>query len=131
MRKAIPETPEQWLQEVAAAYRDAKEAIPFGPVSGVEITEQELFQLAPVVCLKFRGIKRTRKLQKRVTEAALSSYVVNEESRSRAMENPIMAFALCYLASHYGLDLIDDAASEEALQYIECHLEGIRKQIQT
>jgi hypothetical protein len=131
VRKPIPATPEQWLQEIAAAYRDAREAIPYGPVSGVELTEQELFQLAPLECLKFRGIKRTGKSQRRATDAALSSYVVNEEPRSGAMKNPVMAFSLCYIASHYGLDLIDETFSDEVLQYIERHLDGLEKQIES
>ncbi len=53
----LPESPEEWLDEIAAAYRDAAEAIPFGPVLGQEITESDLFHLGPEICLNFRGLK--------------------------------------------------------------------------
>ena len=71
--KRIPSAPSEWLREIAAAYRDAEEAIPFGPVAGVVITKKELFHIAPAVCLKFRGLDQKKNIKK-VTEAALSSY---------------------------------------------------------
>lgn len=68
---------QEWMNEIINAYTDAAETIPFGPAAGVEITYRELFHLAPIVCIKFRGIERTTKNLKIVTEAALRSYVVN------------------------------------------------------
>lgn len=53
--KPLPTAPAIWLKEIAAAYRDAEEAIPFGPMAGVTIISKELFHLAPSVCLKFRS----------------------------------------------------------------------------
>ncbi|MBM4073276.1 MAG: hypothetical protein FJ271_30795 [Planctomycetes bacterium] len=38
-------------------YFAASEAEPFGPLVGTEITDANLFHLAPLVCLKFRGKK--------------------------------------------------------------------------
>ena len=108
VQKKLPETPEKWLQEIVEAYKDAREAITFGSAAGAEITEHNLFHLAPLVCLKFRGIKQSKRLQQRATDAALSSYVGNKDSRSEVMRSPIMAFSLCYVASHYGLNLIDE-----------------------
>ena len=73
----LPGSPETWLEEIRAAYADAREAIPFGPVAGHPFGEQELFQLAPAVALKFRNLPSRGTTLKRATEAALSSYVAN------------------------------------------------------
>jgi hypothetical protein len=32
-----------------------------------------------------------------------------------------MSFAFCYIASHYGLELIDEKEANELIQYIEVH----------
>ena len=47
------------------------------------------------------------------------------------MRSPIMAFSLCYVASHYGLNLIDENASEEVLQNIEGHLNEVENQVES
>ena len=119
------------VTEIALAYRDASEAIPFGPAAGAELTEKELFHLAPLVCLKRRGIKRTRAKQQVVTEAALSTYVANQEVHGSDLSNPIMAFSVCYVASHYALSLLDEKESEGILEFIEEHLDEVQKQIET
>jgi len=132
MAKEVPKALGDWVADIAFAYRDAAEAIPFGPAVGAELTEKELFHLAPLVCLKRRDIKRTRKNQKAVTEAALSTYVANmEEGHGVALSNSIMVFSLCYIASHCALGLVDETDSERILQFIEAHLREVRQQIET
>ena len=121
----IPKTKELWLKEIEAGYQDAKEAIPFGYAVGSRITEHDLFQMAPSVCLKFRGFKETKKARKRATEAALSSYVANKDNNPILLD-PHMAFAFCYILSHYGLELISETEGEELLYYIENNLEKIK-----
>jgi len=71
--KPLPSESKAWLKEIAAAYIDAEEAIPFGPAAGAALTKKELFHLAPAVCIKFRGFERLNKNIKKVTEAALST----------------------------------------------------------
>jgi hypothetical protein len=116
-----PSTPAAWFREVAAAYDDAREAIAFGPFVGVELFVHELFHLAPAVCLKFRGLPRSNTALKRATDAALSSYVAmtgrDAESLAR-LSNPLMAFAFCYVAAHFGLDLVSEGDAAEALDYV-------------
>ncbi|MCA1805885.1 MAG: hypothetical protein LC646_11250 [Xanthomonadaceae bacterium] len=119
------------MAEIVCAYQDAAEAIPFGPAVGAELTEKELFHLAPLVCLKRRGIKRTRKNEKVATEAALSTYVANEEVHGSSLSNSIMAFSLCYVASHYALSLLDETESESILNFVEAHLDEVQRQIET
>ena len=63
----IPTSPAAWLREIAAAYADAHETIPFGPLVNVEISERDLFHLASAVCLKFRGIGAARTTLKHLT----------------------------------------------------------------
>lgn len=81
--------------------------------------------------MKFRGIKRTQKSQKLVTEAALSSYVANEQVHGNTLIHSIMAFSLCYIVSHYALDLIDETESRNILDFIAQHLDEIEKRIES
>ena len=127
--RPIAESKEQWLSEITEAYLDAKEAIPFGAITGSEITENELFHLAPSVCLKFRGIKDSKKNRKKATEAALSSYIANEDANNGVLQNPVMAFAFCYVLAHYGLELLDDEECERILIHVENNLESIEIKI--
>jgi hypothetical protein len=120
----VPTTREAWLQEIAAAYADAHLAIPFGPLVGAELTENELFHLAPAVCLKFRGLARSKAALERATEAALASYVamtVRDAKSLARLSSPHMAFAFCYVAAHFGLDLVTEDEASGALDYIARH----------
>lgn len=130
MPNNMPQSMQEWMNEIINAYTDAAETIPFGPAAGVEITDRGLFHLAPIVCIKFRGIERTTKKLKTVTEAALSTYVANEQVHGDTLEHSIMAFALCYVVSHYALGLIDEKSSEDILRFIEQHLDEIEKSIE-
>jgi hypothetical protein len=131
MDEKVPPSPTKWMEDIVLAYRDASEAIPFGPAAGAEFTERELFHLAPLVCLKRRGVKRTRKNRDLVTEAALSTYVANEQVHGTSLTHSIMAFSLCYLASHYALKLLDEQESENILNFLEEHLNEIEGAIET
>jgi hypothetical protein len=55
----IPPTPAAWLAEIAAAYEDAREALAFAPAVGADVREEDLFHLAPAVCIKFRALRPT------------------------------------------------------------------------
>jgi len=125
----IPATPEQWLQEIAAAYKDAYDAIPFGPLTGQKFTENDLFHLTPAICLKFRNIKSTKALHKKVTEAMLSSYVATKDNVDGIFDNPHVAFPFCYLASHFGMELMTEYEVEEIMVYIEDHQTELSKAI--
>lgn len=127
--KTLPAAPEEWLKEIAAAYLDAEEAIPFGPMAGVTITKKDLFHLAPDVCLKFRGMERSKKNLNKVNETALSSYVVMQEAEPDTMADPQMAFAFCYVASHFGMGLLTDEEATGILEYVEKHQDGLRGMI--
>ena len=118
-RRDPPATPEAWLDEIRVAYADAQEAIPFGPAVGQSFGERELFHLAPAVALKFRSLPSRGATLKRATEAALSSYVANLESQGSMLSDPRLAFAFCYMASHYGLGLVDMAALESVMEFLE------------
>ena len=86
-----------------------------------------MFHLAPLVCLKFRGRKLTGKEADKVREGALANYVVNTgpDAPVQGLEaHPQMAFALCYVASHLVLDLVDEEKAGEILSYCEEHLPG-------
>lgn len=125
VKKQPPQTNEQWIQEIRAAWKDAREVIPYGHMIGHNMTDQELFHIAPDECLNFRGIKPGKKARKKASDAALTSYVANLDNEP-LLQYPHMAFAFCYILSHYGLGLIDEPRSRELLGYVEEHLERIK-----
>ena len=127
MPRPLPKTPAQWLKEILLAWTDAREAKPFAHLTGATLTDAEMFHLAPLVCLKFRGRKLTGKEADKVRKGALANYVVNTgpDAPVQGLEShPQMAFALCYVASHLVLDLVDEKKAGEILSYCEEHLPG-------
>ncbi len=127
MNQELPTTPEEWLDEIGQAIADARETGPFADLIGQPITDANLFHLAPMVCLKFRGLDhRDEDLRKKVTEGALANYVANSDSDGidhGLEQRPLLAFALCYLTAHYVLDLIDEQQASAALDYCEENME--------
>jgi hypothetical protein len=126
MKRSLPSTPEGWLVEIRMAIKDARETEPFGRMIGQPITDANLFHLAPLVCLKFRGRKLWGREADRVTKVALANYVVNSDPDgvNHGLETkPLLAFAVCYVTAHLALDLIDEKKAEAILNYCEEHLE--------
>ena len=117
----LPTTNEGWLREIAAAYADARETIPVGPLVGTDVREQDLFHLGPVVRFKFRGIKRTKKSLQKATEAALASYVANQEREPEVLGSLHLAFAFCYIVAHLGLDLLAEDAAATVMDFVVEH----------
>ena len=115
----IPKNENGWLKEIAKAYIDALDTIPFAESIGERIEQKDLFHLAPVITIKFRGMKRSEKLLDKITKGALASYIANEESHKESLESPIIRFAFCYLASHYVLDLVNDETLGVLMDAIE------------
>lgn len=121
----LPNTPVAWFAEIKLAIADARQAKLFNQF---EITDGNLFHLAPLVALKFRGRKIRGEEAKRVTETALANYVVNSdpEGIDHGLEaRPILAFALCYVATHLAIDLLDESQAEDILVYCEKHLDEL------
>jgi hypothetical protein len=127
MKRPIPRTPAQWLDEIWLAIKDARETEPFARLIGERIRDANLFHLAPLVCLKFRGRRLFGREADRVTETALANYVVNSDSEGIDYDlaaKPLLAFAVCYVTAHLALGLADEQQAEAILNYCEEHLEG-------
>jgi hypothetical protein len=125
MARPLPRTPELWLQEILLAWEDARETRPFARITGTRLTDADLFHLAPVACLKFRGRKLAGKEADRVTKGALANYVVNAgpDAAVQGLEQkPQLAFALCYVAAHLVLGLVDEQTAAAIMDYGEGHL---------
>jgi hypothetical protein len=127
VKKPLPRKPAEWLKEIRLAYRDAGEAQAFAPSVETTINEADLYHLAPLVCLKFRGLDvKDEKLRDRVTKGALANYVANVdrvEVGHGLTTRPLLAFALCYVTAHLVLDLIDEQKAERILNHCEAHLD--------
>ncbi len=109
----VPNSKKGWLEEAVRGYADAYETLQVDP----GISPEDLFHLGPSVCLKFRGIRRTKSNLKRATDAALTSFVATQDA-SPIAKTPQMAFAFCYIVSHFGLDLLDEHRATEILDYL-------------
>jgi hypothetical protein len=127
MKRDQPTTPDEWLDEIRLAIADARETGPFGDLIGQPITDANLFHLAPLVCMEFRGLDyRDEKLRQKATDGALATYVANSDPEGvdyGLEQRPLLAFALCYVSAHYALDLIDEADAEAILGFCEEHLD--------
>ena len=119
--KPTPEDAEGWLQEIAAAYADAKEAIPYGKLLGDTIEEDELFAIAPFLALKFRDIPATEQNYKRATDAAFASCLANKDEHPDELGSPQLSFAFAYLASHHGLELASPEVVNDVMEHVHLH----------
>lgn len=126
----MPHSPEKWIDEIAEAYYDAYEAKPFGIFVGQKITDKDLFHMTPSLCLKFRGIKRTKANVDMATEAMLTSYVATEDQTEGIFADPYLAFSFGYLASHYGMGLLTDEEVSEIMVYLEDNHIDLKKAIE-
>ncbi len=120
-RHPISRSPQACLDEIALAYRDAREALPFSTLTGHPATEDELLHLAPHVFLKFRGLQGDQGILDRATYAALSSYAASAERDGAGLSRPHMAFAFCYLASHLSAGLVTEDVADAVMGCIEAH----------
>jgi hypothetical protein len=120
--RPLPQNSQEWVAEIADAYADAFETLPFMPLVNVRPDESVLFHLAPQVAVKFRGLPNQQ--GEAATEAALSSYVASKEQVGQALDNPHIAFAFCYLAAQFGLKIVAEEVIAEVMAFIEEDLEG-------
>jgi len=125
----LPTSSTDWLKEIALAYADAHGMIAFGPLIAMDIRAGDLFHAAPSVCLKFRGIKPSKTKLKKATEAALTSYVVTKEQEPDVLSRPHLAFAFCYLAAHFGLDIVTDAQIVRVMDFVVAHERQLARMI--
>ena len=126
----MPYSPDKWINEIAEAYYDAYEAKPFGVFVGQKITDKDLFHMTPSICLKFRGIERTKANVDRATEAMLTSYAATESQNEGIFANPHLAFSFGYLASHYGMGLLTEEEVREVMVYLEDNRIELKKAIE-
>ena len=126
----MPHSPDKWINEIAEAYYDAYEAKPFGVFVGQKITDKDLFHITPSLCLKFRGIERTKANVDRATEAMLTSYAATESQNEDIFANPHLAFSFGYLASHYGMGLLTEDEVREIMVYLEDNRIELKKAIE-
>lgn len=113
----IPSTEQEWLEEISKAYLDA--------IDSQTANLQEIYHLAPAVCLKFRGLTKTESNIKKATDAALSSYMATKKVVGDLFDISQMSFAFCYVLSHFGLELLDEKMSSDLLDYIEANLDQL------
>ena len=125
----IPQNIDQWLEELSRAYREALDTIPFGDFVGETISEDKLFHLSPHITIKYRCIKRNKTNIKIATEAALSTYVANQDRDDLPIDDPLIIFSVCYLASHYGLGLLSSEEADRILLQVEKRRDELSKLI--
>ena len=76
MKRDQPTTPDEWFHEIRLAIADASGDEPVDQLIREPEEAVNLFHLAPLVCMKFRGLNyRDEALRRKVTEGALANYV--------------------------------------------------------
>ncbi|MEN9674923.1 MAG: hypothetical protein RIS76_819 [Verrucomicrobiota bacterium] len=121
----LPTTDSEWLEEVRSAFANASEVQVIAGLAGASMDPDSLAVLAPDLCAKFRGLPVSGRKFAVAKEAALSSYAANYESHAQAFAFPEVAFAFCYVASHYGYDLITEEETTRILDYFIDHAERL------
>ncbi|GAV21114.1 hypothetical protein MMIC_P2094 [Mariprofundus micogutta] len=124
--KPIATSNEGWVIELIDAYQDAKAAIPFAEQAGKMMLESDLFHLAPVVCVKFRDMMGSEEYRTKARDAAIGSYIANQETGNRNLNDPVMAFSFCYIIAHYGLGLLNEEQCQNILLFVEMNLAKIK-----
>ena len=123
MKRDQPTTPDEWFHEIRLAIADASGDEPVDQLIREPEEAVNLFHLAPLVCMKFRGLNyRDEALRRKVTEGALANYVANSDPgmNDHGLDSrPLLAFAVCYVTSHYVLDLIHDREAAAVLDYCD------------
>ncbi len=105
------------MKEIRLAWKDASETKPYAHLTGITLTDADLFHLAPLICLKYRGRQQTGAEADRVLKGALAHYAANAE---KGLEGkPQLAFALCYVTAHLVLGLVDEQTAEDLMNYCE------------
>ena len=130
-KNSLPSTKKKWLEEIASAYLDAYQTLPYGIFVGQKMKPEDLFHLGPVLCIKFRGVKNSKQNLEAATNAALTSYVATKDNMGELFNIPQMSFAFSYIASHFGLDIIGENKCSDILDYVEQNIDlliGLTKQ---
>jgi hypothetical protein len=117
----VPKSWIGWLREIAATYNDACEAVPFGPSVGTDVREADLFHLGPSVCIRFRGVRGSKRSLKKATDTALISYVATSAQEPAVFGKPYLAFAFCYLAAHVGLGILFEEVVASVMDFVVDH----------
>lgn len=120
----IPQTPSEWLLEIERAAKDAAETRPFALLTATVLTDSKLFHLAPLVALKFRGIRLAPEKRDELIETVLATYVANAGGGASGglpdlEANPMIAFSLCYVATHLVLEIVSDEQAQAILSACE------------
>lgn len=125
MKPKLPRRPAEWLAEITKSLGEARDSIPETEGSRHPLTEETLYQLAPLLALRARGRPEAGPEAERVTEVALANVLENsdpDDPDSPLADDPHLAFALGYLATHLALGLIDEDQAEALLDYCDEHL---------
>ena len=118
MNTQLPASSDEWLEDIARAYLDAKEAQPVGELAGEPFSDDKLFHLAPHVFIKFRKIRASPRKRDEIVKGTLASYVVTMDEGSGGDElknSPLLSFVFCYLAAHFVADLLEKEAVESLM----------------
>jgi len=129
----LPKTKQEWLQDIAKAYNDALDTKVFGELTrGYPLTDEELFHLAPHICIKFRGLDVDQKRRNEIVEGTLASYVVTEDMEVGQFlhDSPLFAFCFCYLAAHYAADLMEEEIASAVMDYCLENLNTLENMIE-
>lgn len=124
---AITETPERFAIEWPGTFRIDGDTMMFTDKSG-RVRAIVGYPTQQIVA-QFRGYSRSARRRKSADEAALASYAANLRANPSVLNDPHLAFAFCYLASHYGLRLLTAERVDELMADIERNRKALARLI--
>ena len=119
----LPNSREQWMLEISGAFNHAVEEDKELLENGT-IYYGDLYQKSPIICLENRSIQKTKK-NIQTAESAVHMNFDKFPEDSIVYESPELSFAFGYLASHFGLKLIEHTLLVDVFNYLVSNLEKL------
>lgn len=121
MSSKLPLTKTQWLTDVREAHCGAVEHFAFMSLTAPD--EQDataLWRIAPAICMKRRKVEESESNIDKALEAVTSTLDGFKENNGvEIQEYPANAFALAYLATHFGIGFkVDEDVFNEVMEAV-------------
>ena len=125
----VPRTSEAWLREVASAWNAAQKPTGLSTLTDLGVDECDRFQVAPIVCMRLRGLQGNNELLQKAVKEAFTTVEESGFTAETLEASPELVFALAYIASHVGAGLLKASTATEVVNFIEDHLDRLRRYI--
>ena len=121
MASKRPLTKNEWLNDVREAHCEAVEHFAFMSLTSPdEQNATALWRIAPAICMKHRKVEESESNIDKALEAVTATVDGFKENNGVGIQDyPANAFALAYLAGHFGLAFeVDEEVFNEVIEAV-------------